>query len=132
MLKGAARFAGVLLLICSSVFAQSVAASAATGEDPEGRSLSAPTADDNAAQLQPFLLASYGSYSSSRAAFDTEPLVSPASFARPDPIVRNEPPKPRVHWKPALWQSARFLLVMHAFRLATEPSSRAELKGPFW
>src|SRR3954469_5891513 len=46
-------------------------------------------------------------------------------------VVRPEAP-PKFHWRPALWQSSRFLLVMHAFRLSTEPSTRAELRGPFW
>lgn len=93
--------------------------------------VSAPTADDNAAKLQPFLLAQYA-YSSSRAALDTERGGGAASSAQPAPILPTATAKPKFHWKPALWQSARFLLVMHAFRLATEPSTRAELKGKFW
>lgn len=48
------------------------------------------------------------------------------------PVIRADGTKPKFHWRPALWESARFLLVMHAFRLATEPSTRAELKGRFW
>lgn len=94
--------------------------------------VSTPTADDNAAKLQPFMLAQYA-YSSSRAALDAGPGRSAAaSHPRPTPVPPSATAKPKFHWKPALWQSARFLLVMHAFRLATEPSTRAELKGKFW
>ena len=35
-------------------------------------------------------------------------------------------------WKPALRQSAVFLVYQHAFRFATEAGSRSELKGPFF
>ena len=35
------------------------------------------------------------------------------------------------HWRPALIQSGIFLGIQHSFRLATEPGTRAELKGPF-
>jgi len=129
----------VLLLACAPVFAQSIVhwpavAMSATAEpalnpapSPSAPTLSAfrfhaSTADDDAAQSQAVLLS----------ALDTEPLASSTSFARPDPVIRSTAPAPRLHWKPVLWQSARFLVVMHAFRLATEPSTRAEIKGPFW
>ena len=145
MLKGIVRFVGVTLLLCSATFSgaqdsASSVASPAPSDLPESNSAAvpapvisaAPSADDNAALLQPFLF-SYNFSSVSRAATDTEPLAgSSSSLARPDPLVHNEAKPPRVHWKPALWQSARFLLVMHAFRFATEPSTRAEIKGPFW
>jgi hypothetical protein len=36
------------------------------------------------------------------------------------------------HWRPALLQSAFFLGVQHGFRVATEPGTRADLKGPFF
>jgi hypothetical protein len=35
-------------------------------------------------------------------------------------------------WKPALRQSAIFLVYQHAFRFATEAGTRSELKGPFF
>lgn len=35
------------------------------------------------------------------------------------------------HWRPALIQSAVFIGIQHAFRLATEPGTREALKGPF-
>jgi hypothetical protein len=131
-----ARSVGLLLLLCAPVFAQEVATPAAPPaivSDAHPTLASVPTADELSAQLQPFLFASEN-YSSSRDVFDSEPIGSPASFARPDPIIRNEPREAphKMHWEPMLLQSARFLLVMHAFRLATEPSTRAELKGPFF
>lgn len=36
------------------------------------------------------------------------------------------------HWRPALLQSSLFLGVQHGFRMATEPGTRADLKGPFF
>jgi hypothetical protein len=60
-----------------------------------------------------------------------QPGTPPRSMGREFTVLHSETP-PRFHWRPALWQSSRFLLVMHAFRLSTEPSTRAELKGPFW
>jgi hypothetical protein len=132
-----ARSVGLLLLLCAPVFAQEIApaiAPPAIVSDAPPTLASIPTADELSAQLQPFVLASEN-YSSSRDAFDSEPLGSAASFAHPDPIISNErrvAPPQKMHWTPMLWQSARFLLVMHAFRLATEPSTRAELKGPFF
>ena len=134
MLQGIVRSVGFLLLLCPATFSAAQSSAAiATSEPVESNSVlvSAPSADDNAALLQPFLFASYNVSSVSRAGADTEPLAS-SSLARPDPIVHNEAKPPRFHWTPALWQSARFLLVMHAFRFATEPSTRAEIKGPFW
>jgi len=34
-------------------------------------------------------------------------------------------------WKSALRQAGTFLAIQHSFRLATEPGTRAELRGPF-
>lgn len=34
-------------------------------------------------------------------------------------------------WGPALTQSGFFLAIQHGFRIATEPGTRADLKGPF-
>jgi len=35
-------------------------------------------------------------------------------------------------WNAALRESGQFLAIQHIFRLATEPGTRAALKGPFW
>jgi len=128
----------VLLLACAPVFAQSVVrcpviALSVTAEPKLDTSAPNPSVfsafrfhdartDASAAQVQPVLFS----------ALDTEPLASSTSFARPDPVISNTAAQPRLHWKPVVLQSARFLLVMHAFRLATEPSTRAELGGKFW
>lgn len=54
------------------------------------------------------------------------------------PALRGQQPAGEVErgqgfqWKPALKQSALFLGIQHAFRIATEPGTRADLKGPFW
>lgn len=37
-----------------------------------------------------------------------------------------------VHWKSVMRESGLFLGIQHGFRLATEPSSRGNLKGPFF
>jgi hypothetical protein len=37
-----------------------------------------------------------------------------------------------IHWKPVLLQSLTFTTIMNVFRIATEPSTRKDLKGPFW
>jgi hypothetical protein len=39
---------------------------------------------------------------------------------------------PSFHWNNAIKQSALFLAISHAFLFATEPSTRADMKGPFW
>src|SRR5262245_22581924 len=44
----------------------------------------------------------------------------------------NPDSNPSVDWKSLSWQSSVFLGVMHGFRIATEPGSRDELKGPFF
>jgi hypothetical protein len=38
----------------------------------------------------------------------------------------------RFQWEPAFKQSLFFLAIMQGFRMATEPGSRAELRGPFF
>jgi len=40
--------------------------------------------------------------------------------------------KPGFHWENAVRQSLLFLAISTAFRFATEPSTRAEMKGPYW
>jgi len=39
---------------------------------------------------------------------------------------------PSFRWDSAIKQSMLFLAISHAFRFATEPSTRADMKGPFW
>jgi hypothetical protein len=53
------------------------------------------------------------------------------------PPVPDRPPQPAgpnggFRWGPALKQSLLFLAVEHGFRVATEPGTRADLKGPFF
>lgn len=45
-----------------------------------------------------------------------------------------KPPKVQggIHWKNTLLQSLKFTAIMNAFRIATEPSTRKDLKGLFW
>ena len=43
----------------------------------------------------------------------------------------NQMAKPKFQWGQVLMQSLFFTSVMNGFRLATEPSTRADLKGPF-
>jgi hypothetical protein len=43
-----------------------------------------------------------------------------------------EEPRERFRWREATLQSSLFLAIQHAFRLLTEPDTRAQLKGPFW
>jgi hypothetical protein len=45
---------------------------------------------------------------------------------------QNHKPAPGFQWGQALKQSLLFTSVMNAFRIATEPSTRADLKGPFF
>lgn len=55
-------------------------------------------------------------------------MIRPAIRPRPSP---ESEAGPRFQWGPALKQSGFFLGIMHAWRLATEPGTRAELRGPF-
>jgi hypothetical protein len=57
--------------------------------------------------------------------------------ARDDPAINAAAPaqpgeNPAFHWKSAIKQSLLFLAISHAFRFSTEPSTRADMKGPFW
>lgn len=54
-----------------------------------------------------------------------EPGIAAASPLQP-------PENPSFHWGSAIRQSLLFLAISHAFRFSTEPSTRAEFKGPFW
>lgn len=66
------------------------------------------------------------------------PATSPeegdgSAFIRP--VIRPQPesqPEPGFQWEPALRQASFFLGIMHAWRIATEPGTRAELRGPFF
>jgi hypothetical protein len=49
-----------------------------------------------------------------------------------DPLARATNEKQSFQWRAALSESYRFLLIMHAFRLGTEPSTRKDLRGPFF
>jgi hypothetical protein len=49
----------------------------------------------------------------------------------PAPIPTPPPETRAFQWKPAIEQATRFLAVEHAFRMATEPGTRSELRGPF-
>lgn len=53
------------------------------------------------------------------------------AFLRPVIRPKPEPDAMKFQWEPALKQSGFFLGIMHAWRLATEPGTRAELRGPF-
>jgi hypothetical protein len=51
----------------------------------------------------------------------------------PDPILAVRSPKGKFHWKPALWQSFEFLVMEHAFRLASDSYARyLVFHKPFW
>ncbi|MGB9604427.1 MAG: hypothetical protein ACPL88_00945, partial [Bryobacteraceae bacterium] len=55
-----------------------------------------------------------------------------AAFIRP--AIRSQPESAggeRFQWEPALRQAGFFLAIMHGWRLATEPGTRAGLRGPF-
>lgn len=54
-----------------------------------------------------------------------ESRIDPAAPAK---AVEN----PAFHWEGAIRQSLLFLAISTAFRLSTEPSTRADLKGPFF
>lgn len=59
----------------------------------------------------------------------------PHPAIRPDIKPSWQPPTPddtSFQWGAALRQSLRFLAIQHAFRLATEDGTRADLKGPFF
>ena len=55
----------------------------------------------------------------------------PASADTVPQPKRDELEEQGFRWKPALLEAGFFLGIQHGFRIATEPSSRAKLKGPF-
>ena len=48
------------------------------------------------------------------------------------PVFASEDSDEHIQWGPLLRESAMFLGVQHAFRFATEPGTRAGMKGPFF
>jgi hypothetical protein len=63
---------------------------------------------------------------------DTRPIPSFEAF-RNTPIAPQTKPSERgFDWGPLLAHSFRFLAAQHAFRFATEPGTRQELRGPFF
>lgn len=60
-----------------------------------------------------------------------DPLAPPASAPTSPSSPAQPNPAPRFRWRSALQQSLLFLAVEHGFRIATEPGTRADLKGPF-
>ena len=65
---------------------------------------------------------------------DTTQVKHPASDALPTlkSTVPQDKSERGFQWRAALNQSYLFLGIQHTFRFATEPSTRAELKGPFF
>src|SRR5690242_1027087 len=59
-------------------------------------------------------------------------LLLTAACVRTAMAQESPEPAEAFHWSGALLQSSLFLGVQHSFRLATEPGTRSELKGPFW
>ncbi len=57
---------------------------------------------------------------------DGEAFIRPVIRPQPQPSAEQG-----FQWEPALRQAGFFLGIMHAWRLATEPGTRAELRGPF-
>jgi hypothetical protein len=62
------------------------------------------------------------------------PAVPAGSGVNPVSIIATKPDQEdrRFQWRPAIVQSTLFLGLQHGFRFATEPGTRAELKGPFF
>ncbi|HEX4950123.1 MAG TPA: hypothetical protein VFZ34_25885 [Blastocatellia bacterium] len=56
----------------------------------------------------------------------------PANDPTKDPQRMKPSDNMRFQWKPALSQAMLFLWIEHGFRFATEPGTRAELRGPFF
>lgn len=73
---------------------------------------------------------------------DTEnrPVQSSDEYRAHPAMVEPKPQQPRerdtpergFEWRPALQQAGLFLGIQHSFRFATEPATRANLKGRFW
>lgn len=60
-------------------------------------------------------------------------LLCLAAFAAAAPAnQKDELEGQNFQWRPALQQAGLFLGVQHGFRFATEPATRANLKGPFF
>jgi hypothetical protein len=63
---------------------------------------------------------------------DAESAV--AQKRKTDPVLPSKPQtgENEVDWRAVAQQSAMFTGMQHAFRLGTEPGTRAGIKGPFW
>src|SRR5262245_49767925 len=59
-------------------------------------------------------------------------LGSIPAIADPIKSVKDEQKQESFQWEPALLQAGFFLGIQHGFRIATEPSSRGNLRGPFF
>src|SRR5687767_2838504 len=66
----------------------------------------------------------------SAAAAQIIPATPPTEATINPKPIENE--KTSFQWSKALRQSGVFLGLQHAFRMMTEPGSRAELRGPFF
>jgi len=61
------------------------------------------------------------------------PSDSPAQFRRaPDVSGKNVEQSSGIRWGATLKESLIFTTTMNLFRVATEPSTRKDLRGPFW
>jgi hypothetical protein len=68
-----------------------------------------------------------------------DPAVSNRTSSEPPTVDSQDPSRANppasgnaVDWRAIVRQSAFFTGIQHGFRLATEPGTRAGLKGPFW
>jgi hypothetical protein len=74
-----------------------------------------------------------GELNTSDAAIDGKSDIAvPRGMNLTHSVVKNKPAGvPAFDWKPAINESFRFLTIQHAFRMATEPGTRDEMRGPF-
>lgn len=59
-------------------------------------------------------------------------LASFSLTAKASSVQQDDLDGQKFQWRPALQQAGLFLGIQHSFRLATEPATRANIKGPFW
>jgi hypothetical protein len=53
--------------------------------------------------------------------------------SEPKPVILGPVATPSFDWRPALWESFRFLMIEHGFRMAFQPAARRQTyKGHFW
>lgn len=96
-------------------------------------------ANSNTAELPPVvgcslaLAASSGSGCFFQQLFSSPVLNGALTNPEASPILALQPPRERFHVKPALWQSFKFLMLEHAWRLTWDPYARYLLfHKPFW